>query len=85
VLNFGIGHVAGAAGSDGPALDRLHRLLEGAGRHAAVPELEGLQAALDQGLHLLFWAMFALAVVTLIVTLIIPARDLASASHPARP
>ena len=68
VLNFALYH-----GEASVHPEEIRRLLEGG---TAGLDAVRLRAALDYGLHLTFWGMFAVAVATALLALAIPARQL---------
>ncbi|MFT8243652.1 MDR family MFS transporter [Roseomonas sp. BN140053] len=83
VLNLGLHAALRDAGeSDAAATLRIRAALGEAGTAAADP---GMQAAMQHGLHLAFWAVLALAVVTFLLALMIPQRELSHLSGPATP
>ena len=75
VLNFALAHVGAAA--VGP--DQVRRLLDQAGGGATVDA--AVQAVLHQALHLTFWAVLVLTVITFLLALLVPA---VAASHGPR-
>ncbi len=67
VLNLGLARAPGGVTADG-----IRRLLDTGTGPAAVPD-EAVRAALDAGLHLTFWAVLAISVLTVLVALFVPA------------
>ena len=66
VLNLALAH--GGAEAVGP--DQVRQLLEHAG--GAMAGDDAVRAVLDQALHLTFWAVLLLTVLTLLLALLVP-------------
>jgi EmrB/QacA subfamily drug resistance transporter len=85
ILNFGVvmyAKVEGAAEAATP--DHVRALLTSIGDIAGGGSEPGLQAVLNQALHLAFWAMLAFAVIAAALSLLVPAKDLESLSGEVR-
>jgi MFS family permease len=80
VLNYGLRN-AGGAGNAGVSPEGIRQLLE---KPVSGPERQVLQAALDHSLHLTFWCVVAMAVLTAALALFIPSRNLEDLSGGAK-
>jgi MFS family permease len=68
VLNYGLVHPSG--GRTAVSSDQLQRLLESPDSLAA--SVDAVRAALGHSLHATFWSIFAVAVLTLLLSLLVP-------------
>ena len=75
VMNFGIARASGSEGS-AATFDTIQELLDqSAGVETGTPAQQALQQILFSGLHLTFWAISFLALSTLLIALLVPARE----------
>ena len=70
VLNIGLARSGGAAA--GIDYDAIRRLLEHGGGAGTTAMDGAVRAALDASLHLTFWAVLGMAVITLLLALLVP-------------
>ncbi len=80
VFNLSLAH-GGSGGALPTSFDKIQRLLDEPG--GAVDA--ATQAALAHSLHLTFWAMFAVSVLTLVMALLVPRAGATAARTPAAP
>jgi EmrB/QacA subfamily drug resistance transporter len=75
VMNFGIARASGSEGS-AATFDTIRELLDQpSGVDAGTPAQHALQQILFSGLHLTFWAISLLALMTFLIALLVPARE----------
>jgi EmrB/QacA subfamily drug resistance transporter len=75
VMNFGIARAASNGGS-AATFDTIRELLDQpVGADASTPAQHALQQILFSGLHLTFWAISFLALMTFLIALLVPARE----------